>query len=73
MFNDEVHFLCEYYHSVLPIMLASPFFFLINYIMFPLVVAALCVLIVILISHGDVGYAFSSYRRDNYAVTVGVM
>ncbi|XP_044947923.1 uncharacterized protein LOC123397461 [Hordeum vulgare subsp. vulgare] len=28
MMNDEVNFLCEYYHSVIPVVLASPFFFL---------------------------------------------
>ncbi|KAL6606308.1 hypothetical protein ACP70R_041961 [Stipagrostis hirtigluma subsp. patula] len=72
VFHDEVQFLCEYYHSVLPVMLASPFFFLINYIMFPIVVGALCILTIILGSHGDVAYAFHSFRKDNYGITVGL-
>ncbi|KAL6606311.1 hypothetical protein ACP70R_041964 [Stipagrostis hirtigluma subsp. patula] len=73
VFNDEVHFLCECYHSVLPVMFASPFFFLINYIMFPILVGALCALTIILGSHGDVAYAFHSFRADNYGITVGLM
>ena len=36
--NDELNFLCEYYHSVVPVVLASPFFLLANYILLPLVI-----------------------------------
>ncbi|KAL6861422.1 hypothetical protein ACP4OV_017122 [Aristida adscensionis] len=72
VFHDEVHFLCEYYHSALPVVLASPFFFLINYILFPIVVWTLCTLVIIFCSHGDVAYAFHSFRTDNYGSMVGV-
>ncbi|KAF8668054.1 hypothetical protein HU200_052459 [Digitaria exilis] len=73
VFNDEVQFLCEYYHSIHPVVLASPFFFLVNYILFPLVVWALCVLTIILCSNGDVRYAFDSFNSDNYVVAVGIV
>ncbi|KAL6606316.1 hypothetical protein ACP70R_041969 [Stipagrostis hirtigluma subsp. patula] len=72
VFSDEVQFLCEHYHSVIPVVLASPFFFLVNYILFPVVVGAVCVLTIILCSNGDVRYAFHSFSADNYAITVGV-
>jgi len=71
--NNEVQFLCEYYHSVQPVVFASPFFFLTNYILFPVIVWALSILTIILCSHGDVSYAFRSFKADNYAVSVGVM
>jgi hypothetical protein len=71
--DDEVQFLCEYYHSVLPVVLASPFFFLANYILFPVVVWAFCVLTIILCSHGDVRYAFQSFSADNYSISFGLM
>ncbi|CAN6202771.1 unnamed protein product [Urochloa humidicola] len=73
VFNSEVQFLCEYYHSVHPVVLASPFFFLTNYILFPLVVAALCVLTIILCSNGDLPYALYSFSADNYTVSFGLM
>ncbi|PUZ75147.1 hypothetical protein GQ55_1G126300 [Panicum hallii var. hallii] len=73
VFNDEVQFLCEYYHSVHPVMLASPFFFLVNYILFPMVVWALCILTIILCSNGDVRYAFDSFNDDNYVTAVGIV
>ncbi|CAL5050510.1 unnamed protein product [Urochloa decumbens] len=73
VFNSEVQFLCEYYHSVHPVVLASPFFFLANYILFPLVVAAFCVLTIILCSNGDLPYAFQSFSTDNYTVSFGMM
>lgn len=73
MLKDEVNFLCEHYHSVHPVVFASPSFFLINYIMFPIVVWAICFFTIILCSNGDVLYAFHSFREDNYAVSVGIM
>ncbi|RLN08127.1 hypothetical protein C2845_PM11G17600 [Panicum miliaceum] len=73
VFNDEVQFLCEYYHSVHPVVLASPFFFLVNYILFPMVVWALCILTIILCSNGDVRYAFDSFNDDNYVTAVGIV
>ena len=73
VFDSEVQFLCEYYHSVHPVVLASPFFFLANYILFPIVVWAFCLLTIILCSHGDVGYAFQSLSADNYAISFGLM
>nr|CAJ86343.1 H0814G11.10 [Oryza sativa] len=33
--DNELGFVTDYYHSVLPVMLASPFFLLVNYIVFP--------------------------------------
>ncbi|CAM0148891.1 unnamed protein product [Urochloa decumbens] len=36
--NDEVNFLSEYYHSVVPIVLASPFFLFVNYFLVNIVV-----------------------------------
>ncbi|KAL6861426.1 hypothetical protein ACP4OV_017126 [Aristida adscensionis] len=70
VFNDEVQFLCEYYHSVQPVVLASPYFFLVNYILCPVVVWAFCLVTIILCSHGDVFYAFHRFDvdNDNYAV-----
>ncbi|KAK3140591.1 hypothetical protein QOZ80_5AG0402990 [Eleusine coracana subsp. coracana] len=71
--NDEVQFLSEYYHSVHPVVLSSPFFFLANYILFPVVVSALCVLTAILSGYGDVLYAVHSFNKDNYIVANSVL
>ncbi|KAG2609009.1 hypothetical protein PVAP13_4KG004324 [Panicum virgatum] len=71
--NDEIQFLCEYYHSVHPVTYAGPSFFLINYIMFPIVVWALCILMIILCNNGDVVYAFHSFRTDNFPVSIGML
>ncbi|RLN11369.1 hypothetical protein C2845_PM09G00990 [Panicum miliaceum] len=71
--NDEVQFLCEYYHSIHPVTYAGPSFFLINYIMFPIVVWALCILMIIMCNNGDVVYAFHSFRTDNFPVSVGML
>uniref|UniRef100_A0A452XQT6 DUF4220 domain-containing protein n=2 Tax=Aegilops tauschii subsp. strangulata TaxID=200361 RepID=A0A452XQT6_AEGTS len=73
MMNDEVNFLCEYYHSVIPVVLASPFFFLANYILLPVVVSGLCIMTVILSSFGNVPFALSSIRTDNFAISAGVI
>lgn len=71
--DDEVQFLCEYYHSIHPVVFASPFFFLMNYVMCPIVTWALCILVMILCSNGDVINAFHSLRTDNYPITVGIL
>ncbi|EAY99426.1 hypothetical protein OsI_21397 [Oryza sativa Indica Group] len=48
VFDDELGFVTEYYHSVLPVMLASPFFLLVNYIVFPVLVLGLCLMTITL-------------------------
>ncbi|EMS60924.1 hypothetical protein TRIUR3_11897 [Triticum urartu] len=73
LFSDELQFLCEYYHSVLPVVFASPFFFVHNYILFPIIVWALCILMLILCSNGDVAYAWHSFRNDNYVMSGSVL
>jgi len=70
--NDEVVFLSEYYHSVVPVVLASPFFLFVNYFLVLVVVAALCVMTVILCGNGDAGYAFTSIGDDNYTFRAGI-
>jgi hypothetical protein len=71
--EEEIQFLCEYYHSVLPVVLSSPFFFLANYILFPTVVWALCLLTFVLCGNGDVLYAYRSIKTDNYIISTGTM
>lgn len=73
MMNDEVNFLCEYYHSVIPVVLASPLFFLANYFLLPMVVLGLCVMTVVLCGFGDAGFAFTSITTDNFAIKSGVV
>ncbi|KAG2583295.1 uncharacterized protein LOC120712152 [Panicum virgatum] len=70
--NDEVNFLSEYYHSVVPVVLASPFFLFLNYIILNIVIAVLCVMTVIICANGDVRYAFQSIITDNYTLKSGV-
>ncbi|KAL6861621.1 hypothetical protein ACP4OV_017321 [Aristida adscensionis] len=70
--NDEVNFLSEYYHSVVPVVLASPFFLLVNYFLVLAVVAALCLMTVILCGNGDAVYAYRSIDADNYALQSGI-
>ncbi|KAL6606528.1 hypothetical protein ACP70R_042181 [Stipagrostis hirtigluma subsp. patula] len=72
LITDEVNFLSEYYHSVVPVVLASPFFLLANYFLVLIVVAALCAMTVILCGNGDVIYAYRSIRADNYALQSGL-
>ncbi|XP_025805711.1 uncharacterized protein LOC112884523 [Panicum hallii] len=71
VFYEEIQFLCEYYHSVLPVVLSNPFFFLANYILFPVVVWAFCLLTFILCGNGDVAYAYHSITTDNYIISTG--
>ncbi|KAG2577579.1 hypothetical protein PVAP13_6NG161100 [Panicum virgatum] len=70
--NDELNFLCEYYHSVVPVVLASPFFLLANYILLPLVLFILCFVLIVLCSNGDVPFAFSKIYSDNHLTYFGV-
>ncbi|XP_066357934.1 uncharacterized protein [Miscanthus floridulus] len=70
--NDEVNFLSEYYHSVVPVIFASPFFLLANYVLLPVVVFGLCVLTVILSGNGDVRYAVTSIHQDNSSLQAGI-
>ncbi|KAJ1275155.1 hypothetical protein BS78_05G114600 [Paspalum vaginatum] len=69
VFSDELRFLCEYYHSVHPVVFASPFFLVHNYVLFPIIVLALCFLMFVLCSNGDVPYAFLSFKHDNYVMS----
>uniref|UniRef100_A0A0A9C9V6 DUF4220 domain-containing protein n=1 Tax=Arundo donax TaxID=35708 RepID=A0A0A9C9V6_ARUDO len=73
MMNTEVNFLSEYYHSVVPVVFASPFFFLANYFLLPIVVLGLCLMTVVLCSNGDARYAFRSIKTDNFAIHSGVV
>ena len=70
--SDEVNFLSEYYHSVVPVIFASPFFLLANYVLLPVVVFGLCVLTVILCGNGDVHYAVTSIHQDNSSLQAGI-
>ncbi|KAF8732694.1 hypothetical protein HU200_015027 [Digitaria exilis] len=70
--NDELAFLGEYYHSVVPVVLASPIFLLVNYFLLHIVVIILCLMTIILCGNGDVRYAFTSIRTDNYTLEYGI-
>ncbi|TVU13497.1 hypothetical protein EJB05_40556, partial [Eragrostis curvula] len=70
--HDEVNFLSEYYHSVVPVALASPSFLVVNYLFVLVVVALLCLMTVILCGNGDAGYAFRSIGNDNYVLRFGI-
>jgi hypothetical protein len=73
VFSDEIQFLCEYYHSIHPVIVASPFFFVHNYVLFPIIVLALWLLMLTLCSNGDVPYAFHSFFKDNYVMSTGIL
>uniref|UniRef100_A0ACD5XX54 Uncharacterized protein n=1 Tax=Avena sativa TaxID=4498 RepID=A0ACD5XX54_AVESA len=70
--KDEVSFLSEYHHSVHPVVLASPYFFLVNYLLFPTVVCGLCLMTILLCGNGDMAVAYGSIKDDNYAISAGV-
>lgn len=70
--NDEVNFLSEYYHSVVPVVLASPFFLLANYFLLHIVVSCLCFMAIVFCGNGDVTYAFKSISSDNYTLHSGI-
>uniref|UniRef100_A0A0E0L755 DUF4220 domain-containing protein n=1 Tax=Oryza punctata TaxID=4537 RepID=A0A0E0L755_ORYPU len=69
--SDEANFVSEYYHSVVPVVLASPFFLLTNYVLLPLVVFVLCLVVVVLCGNGDVLFSIRSIERDNYTMSSG--
>ncbi|XP_066338712.1 uncharacterized protein [Miscanthus floridulus] len=71
--NMEVNFLSEYYHSVIPVVFASPFFFLANYLLLPVVVLGLCLMTVVLCGNGNARYAFRSIGKDNFAISSGLV
>ncbi|KAI4973020.1 hypothetical protein ZWY2020_010451 [Hordeum vulgare] len=73
MINDEVNFLCEYYHSIIPVVLAGPFFFISNYLLLPMVVLALCVMTVILCGDGNAHFALASIRNDYFTISSDVV
>ncbi|XP_062201366.1 uncharacterized protein LOC133903902 [Phragmites australis] len=73
MMNTEVNFLSEYNHSVIPVVFASPFFFLANYFLLPIVVLGLCLLTVVLCGNGDAGYAFRKIETDNFFIQSGIL
>ncbi|KAG8053474.1 hypothetical protein GUJ93_ZPchr0001g32438 [Zizania palustris] len=70
--HDEVSFVTEYYHSVIPVVLASPFFLLINYFLFPVLVLGLCFMTVVLCGNGDIVFILDRIKKDNFAINVGV-
>ncbi|KAG2629471.1 hypothetical protein PVAP13_3KG467800 [Panicum virgatum] len=70
--NDDVNFLSEYYHSVVPVIFASPFFLLANYLLLPVVVLGLCLMVVFLCGNGDLRYAMASIHDDNYTLNTGI-
>nr|TKW03711.1 hypothetical protein SEVIR_7G059500v2 [Setaria viridis] len=52
--NDEVNFLCEYNHySVTPVVLASPFFLLVNYFLILIIVLGFCIMSSLLSGNGN--------------------
>uniref|UniRef100_A0A0D3GC64 DUF4220 domain-containing protein n=1 Tax=Oryza barthii TaxID=65489 RepID=A0A0D3GC64_9ORYZ len=69
--SDEANFVTEYYHSVVPVVLASPFFLLANYVLLPLVVLVLCLVVVVLCGNGDVLFSLRSIESDNYTMSSG--
>ncbi|PUZ46627.1 hypothetical protein GQ55_7G096600 [Panicum hallii var. hallii] len=58
--NDEVNFLCEYNHSVAPVVLASPFFLLVNYFLIHVAVFGFCLMAIILCGNGDVRFTLET-------------
>ncbi|XBI06420.1 hypothetical protein VPH35_134441 [Triticum aestivum] len=71
--NNEVDFLSEYYHSVYPVVLASPYFFVVNYLVVPVVVCCLCATTTVLSGSGHVLFAFHAIKADKYAIRYGVL
>jgi len=60
-----------YYHSVVPVVLASSLFVLVNYFLVPVAVLVLCLIAVAVCGNGDVSHALSSMRADDYALQPG--
>uniref|UniRef100_A0A0E0A4C1 DUF4220 domain-containing protein n=1 Tax=Oryza glumipatula TaxID=40148 RepID=A0A0E0A4C1_9ORYZ len=70
--RDEMHFVCEYYNSVLPVVLSSPFFLLANYLMSPILILAFFLLTFIACNNGDWPYAIYSITTDNLLLRTGI-
>ncbi|KAM3196243.1 hypothetical protein ACQJBY_072099 [Aegilops geniculata] len=70
--KDEISFLSEYHHSIHPVVFASPYFFLVNYFLFPAVVCCLCLLTILLCGNGNMLDAYRSILTENYAISTGV-
>uniref|UniRef100_J3MAU1 DUF4220 domain-containing protein n=1 Tax=Oryza brachyantha TaxID=4533 RepID=J3MAU1_ORYBR len=70
--KDEVTFLTEYYHSIIPVMLASPYFFVVNYLFWPVVVLAFCIMTIVLCGNGGILYAFKSIWTDNSILSISM-
>ncbi|XP_040381278.1 uncharacterized protein LOC102699792 [Oryza brachyantha] len=68
MMNGEMNFLIEYYHSVVPVALASPFFLFVNYFLLPIVVLGVFFMTIILCGNGDASFAFRSLKTDNFTL-----
>uniref|UniRef100_A0A0A9U765 Uncharacterized protein n=1 Tax=Arundo donax TaxID=35708 RepID=A0A0A9U765_ARUDO len=68
---DEVNFLYEYYHSVVPVVLASPLFLLLKYFLLPVVVVGICFLALLLCANGHLSYAFTRISEENFALQPG--
>ncbi|VAH00959.1 unnamed protein product [Triticum turgidum subsp. durum] len=66
VFSDELQFLCEYYHSVHPVVFASPFFFVHNYILFPIIAWAFCILMLILTFAYEEVWEFIVFLLSNW-------
>ncbi|KAL5227824.1 hypothetical protein ABZP36_016089 [Zizania latifolia] len=70
--HDEVSFVTEYYHSVIPVVLASPFFLVVNYFLFPVIVLCLCFMTIVLCGNGSIGFILDRIKNDNFALNDGV-
>ncbi|RLN11853.1 hypothetical protein C2845_PM09G01110 [Panicum miliaceum] len=70
--SDEVTFLSEYYHSVVPVVLASPFFLFVNYFLLHIVVIMLCFMTIVICGNGDVSSAFHSFSTDRFLLSSDV-
>ncbi|RCV33074.1 hypothetical protein SETIT_7G053600v2 [Setaria italica] len=66
--NDEVNFLCEYNHSVTPVVLASPFFLLVNYFLILKIVLGFCIMSSLLSGNGNLMFTLQ-FISHNYAIT----
>ncbi|BAS95885.1 uncharacterized protein [Oryza sativa Japonica Group] len=70
--KDELNLFTEYYHSVLPVVLASPYFFFVNYVLYPPVVFALCLMTIVLCGNGGIPYVINAMLTDSSFLSVGV-
>ncbi|KAI4973028.1 hypothetical protein ZWY2020_010459 [Hordeum vulgare] len=70
LLKDEISFMCEYHHSVYPVVLASPRFLVVNYLVFPLVVAVFCFMTLAISAKGHMMSALSRIMVHNGIFTV---